>query len=199
MEIKGQSITLRYASLDERQLVYDMALSTEYMNRCFAEEFEHGFESFKDEYVERYFDGSEPHTLAGMMICLDKKLIGFISYSQVTDYRDRAWIYHFGTMELDIWLDGEGVCGKGYGLDAILTLREHLHDTYGINRFMICPERINPRAMHTYEKAGFKEVQGEDKERMLRTIFGPRGLSALRKDDEYLSNDYCFMVMEYDL
>lgn len=195
--IQGRSVMLRTARLDERELVYSMALSTEYMKQCFAEDFADGFDSFEEEYSDAYFDDSEPSLRAGMMICLDDIPLGFVSYSQVSDYRGRDWIYHFGTMELDIWMDGEKNCGKGYGVDALTTLVHHLYKRFNINTFMICPERINPRAIHSYEKAGFQEVAADKKRDVLLNIFGKQGLSLLRPDDEYLSDDYCFMIKQF--
>ena len=49
--------------------------------------------------------------------------IGFISYSS----------FHLkdGIAELDIWLNGKFIAAK-IGTDAIVTLGDHLHETFGI-------------------------------------------------------------------
>lgn len=195
--MQGKIINLRIAKLEERELIYEMGLSTDYMKHCFEESFETGFEAFKENYIDSYFDDKESSVRAGMMICLDATPIGFISYSQVSDFCDREWIYHFGTMELDIWMNGELHCGKGYGLDAIVTLTNSLHEKFNINKFMMCPERKNLRAIKAYRKAGFIELTLVKKQKLLLEIFNQQGLSSLKVDDEYLSEEFCFMVKTY--
>lgn len=189
-----QRITLRPAASGEKRRIYDMALSTDYMRDCFARDFAQGFSSFDLEYGSHYFDGREPELFGGLMICLDGTPIGFISYGQVSDFYGRPWAKHLGTMELDLWLDGEAHCGKGYGTQAIHTLCDHLHKTYHINQFMICPERINPRAIRAYQKAGFCEVPSAEKPDVLLEIFGRQGLDLLQPDDLYYDEDSCFMI-----
>lgn len=196
--IKGTYVTLRIAKSEEIQLIYDMGMTTDYLRQSFMETFAHGVASFAEHYVPAYFDGREPYVRAGMMICRDDVPIGFISYGQITDYADKPWVYHFGTMELDIWMDGEKNCGAGYGVDAINTLTEHLHEAYGINTFMICPERKNPRAIRAYEKAGYREVPEGRREQVLLGIFHRRGRQALTMEDGYLSPESCFMVRQYE-
>ena len=167
MEIQGELITLRTAKLEAQKLIYEMGLSTDYMRKCFEEGYPEGLETFKKSYTERYFDNREPYVCGGVMICLDNIPVGFISYGQISDPSYKEWVYHFGTMELDIWMDGEKNCGKGYGVDAITTLSDYLHEKYNIDLFMICPARINPRAIHSYEKAGFNEVSHDEKHKVL--------------------------------
>lgn len=197
--IHGDYISLRTAKQEECRLVYDMGLSTDHLRQDFLESFEEGYDSFALEYEAGYFDDSEPFIRAGLMICLgiERLPIGFISYSQITDYRGRERVYHFGVAELDIWLNGEVNCGRGYGTDAIATLTRYLRERANINSFMICPERNNLRAMRAYGKAGFKEVPEREKEEVLLRIFGKQGLSLLTPEDEYLSDRFCFMTLGY--
>jgi len=48
--------------------------------------------------------------------------------------------------------------GKGYGSDALRTLGRHLFEDRGHHRLIIDPEVTNKRAIHVYEKVGFKAV-----------------------------------------
>ena len=61
-------------------------------------------------------------------------------------------------MELDIWMRSESSCGKGYGTDALDALCRYLHDRFGVEQFMVQPSARNPRAIHAYEKLGFKSL-----------------------------------------
>lgn len=48
--------------------------------------------------------------------------------------------------------------GRGYGSEAIRLVCRHLFDDLGHHRIVIDPAADNVRAIHTYEKVGFKRV-----------------------------------------
>jgi diamine N-acetyltransferase len=63
------------------------------------------------------------------------------------------------------------VCGRGYGSDALLALTRHLHETFGVTKFILRPSRRNTRAIRAYAKAGFRLLPLTDEEQAER--YGP--------------------------
>ena len=61
--------------------------------------------------------------------------------------------------ELDIWMNSESNCSKGYGSEALQVLCEHVTKTRGISELLIRPSARNLRAIRAYEKAGFQRVE----------------------------------------
>ena len=58
---------------------------------------------------------------------------------------------------IDIFV-GPAWQGRGVGSDALRTLVRHLIDERGHHRITIEPAVDNPRAIRSYEKAGFRRV-----------------------------------------
>ncbi len=57
--------------------------------------------------------------------------------------------------EFGIFIGDKSVWGKGYGTDAARLVLRHGFETLNLNRIFLRVYEDNPRAMHTYEKAGF--------------------------------------------
>lgn len=93
------------------------------------------------------------HTLA------DDKLIGFVGFWVVNWANAEAFV-GIGLGERDYW-------GKGYGTDAMrLALRFAFHE-FNLRRVSLEAFAYNPRAIRSYEKAGFR-VEGRQREVMRR-------------------------------
>jgi diamine N-acetyltransferase len=105
------------------------------------------WEEFCADYAPHFFDGTQPDVGRSYIIEVDGAAIGHVSYSQVD--------LSGGKAELDIWLQSEAVCGRGYGSDALVALTGHLRETLGLTEFIIRPSRRNGRALKAYAKAGF--------------------------------------------
>jgi RimJ/RimL family protein N-acetyltransferase len=194
--IQGELITLRTASTTDRPLIYQMGLSTDTIGHHFSKR---TLAEFEASYHDRYFDNRDSTVCGGMMICVDDTPIGFISYGNTSGTVGGVeYPAVFGVMELDIWLYGEQNCGKGYGTDAVVTLAKYLHEMYGTHTVFMCPERNNPRAVRSYEKAGLTEVMGNEKQALLERIFMPEILASFDSNSEYLSIESLFMVKEFD-
>jgi diamine N-acetyltransferase len=153
--IRGALVTLRPATLDDRSCVYEwMAQSdlTRWMMGppIFPDAPIPTWTQFCDDYTELFFDGSQPEIGRSFIIEVDGEAVGHISYSEVDSVRWRA--------ELDIWLKCERVCGRGYGADALTTLIQHLRESMGVSEFIMRPSQRNPRAIRSYEKAGFTQL-----------------------------------------
>lgn len=153
--IKGDKVNLIPAILDDRQKVYEWCFQSEttkshtgppdYPEKPIAT-----YEEFCDDYYEAYFfTGSKPNDGRGFLIANNEELVGFISYSS----------FHLkpGIAELDLWMNCEANCGKGFGVDAIISLEGYLNKTIGICHLLIAPSTRNTRAMKAYEKAGFQQ------------------------------------------
>jgi RimJ/RimL family protein N-acetyltransferase len=155
--IKGNKIELVPATLDDRQVVYDWCFHCETSkSHCGLPDFPDvvipTYEEFLEDYVEYYFTGAELKNGRGFMIVSDseeREWVGFISYA----------CFHLkpNIAELDIWLNSEKHCGKGYGTDAIVSLCDYLSKTLGIREFIMRPSPKNERAIKSYKKSGFEE------------------------------------------
>ena len=83
-------------------------------------------------------------------IVMDGAVVGCIQYSEETDpdYRSAA---------VDIFVSA-AVHGRGVGSDAMRALIAWLIDTSGHHRLTVDPSVANARAVHVYEKLGFRPV-----------------------------------------
>ena len=95
-----------------------------------------------------FFTGSAPSDRRRFIIAHDGEAVGFISYC----------FFHLKPhkSELDIWLNSEANCGKGFGTDAIVSLVEYLAETLGVCECIMRPSVKNARAVAAYKKAGFE-------------------------------------------
>jgi len=193
--IQGKYVTLRVARADERKRIYEMGLSTDCLEEGAGTEYPNGLADFEAEYTQRYFDGREPAVCGGMMICAGSKTVGFIVYDQTSHEDD--WV-NPGIMTIDIWLDGEKNCGKGYGTDAVKALAKHLHEQYAIHTFYACIDKTNRRSIRACEKSGFVQVSDHDKPSVIERIFTSKArMSSPLFEDTYLDDDIVFMLNEY--
>lgn len=83
-------------------------------------------------------------------IVLDGALVGCIHYSEETDP-------DYFSVALDIFVSAD-VHGCGVGSDAMRTLVVWLIDVRGHHRLTVDPAAANARAIHVYEKLGFRPV-----------------------------------------
>ena len=152
--IKGNAIDLVPATLDDRQKIYDWCFHSE------TTKFHAGppdypdvhiptFEEFYDDYVDYFFTGSAPNDGRGFIILHDGEPVGFISYSSFHLKPHKA--------ELDIWMNCEANCGKGFGTDALVSLGNYLNKELGVRELIIRPSVKNIYAIKSYKKSGFEE------------------------------------------
>ena len=158
--IKGKKIQLIPATLEDRKKIYEWCYHSEttkyhsgppdYPHNPIPS-YEDFFASDEGGYTEYYFTGEKPAYGRGFLITNQSEPIGFISYCS----------FHLkpGLSELDIWIKDEANCGKGFGVDALISLGDYLHKEMDIQELIIAPSRKNERAVHSYEKAGFKRTK----------------------------------------
>ena len=151
--IKGNKIDLITATLDDRQKIYEWCFHSETTKSHAGSDYPNinvpTFEEFYDDYVDYFFTGSAPNDGRGFLILHNEEPVGFISYSS----------YHLKPYksELDIWMNCEANCGKGFGTEAITLLGDYLNKTMGIHELIMAPASKNTRAIKSYKRAGFKE------------------------------------------
>ena len=148
--IEGKRITLVPATLDDRKNVYNWCYHSETSKaHVFNDTHIPSYEEFCADYADYYFDGSRPQDGRGYVIQCDEQSFGFISYCS----------FHLkdGYSELDIWMNSEANCGKGYGSDAIAALGRHISGELEFKWAIMRPSNENIRAIASYRKAGFEE------------------------------------------
>lgn len=83
-------------------------------------------------------------------IMLDGAVVGCIQYNEETDP-------DYFSAAVDIFVSA-AVHGRGVGSDAMRTLVAWLIDVRGHHRLTVDPAAVNARAIHVYEKLGFRPV-----------------------------------------
>jgi RimJ/RimL family protein N-acetyltransferase len=78
----------------------------------------------------------------------EHKLIGNCGLHQV-DWKNRTGVFGIVIGDKDYW-------SRGYGTDAVRTLLRFAFEQLGLNRVELEVYDYNPRAVHAYEKAGFR-------------------------------------------
>jgi RimJ/RimL family protein N-acetyltransferase len=84
----------------------------------------------------------------------DDRPIGFIDLGYRNWHTGNAWV-GIGIGERDSW-------GKGYGTDAMRLILRYAFDELNLHRVSLGVFEFNPRAMRSYEKAGFT-VEGRER------------------------------------
>lgn len=87
------------------------------------------------------------------MIELDGKPIGYIC--NTTERNDEGEF--FGKVELDILIGDKSKWELGLGSDALKAMINYAFKTQQAERVFLVPRVINKRAIHVYEKVGFKK------------------------------------------
>lgn len=159
--IKGKKISLVPTAMDDRRRVYEWCFKSETTKSHsgppdYPDKPVPTYEEFCASYYEEYyFTGTRPSDGRGFLIiadgaAADNETVGFISYC--------AFHLKPSIAELDIWLNSEANCGKGYGSDALISLGDYLHEELGFKELIIAPSAKNVRAVKSYEKSGFKKT-----------------------------------------
>ncbi|MEO5964845.1 MAG: GNAT family protein [Candidatus Limnocylindrales bacterium] len=84
------------------------------------------------------------------LVELDGRVVGLIQGHEETDP-----MYRHGGIDIVLHPDAHG---RGLGGEAIRLLATHLFDDRGHHRIVIDPNAANARAIHVYEKVGFRRV-----------------------------------------
>ncbi|MEO8625523.1 MAG: GNAT family protein [Candidatus Limnocylindrales bacterium] len=112
--------------------------------------------------VERFFQVRmlAPDALAYSILEVpSKRLIGFTTFSAL-DGDNGSVMFHITIGEQDAW-------GRGLGTEATQLMLHHAFDRLGLHRVGLSVFSYNTRAIHAYEKAGFR-IEGRLREAIQR-------------------------------
>lgn len=97
------------------------------------------------------------------VILIDGKPIGYIQYWDVyardiieKEKRDYFTGSPQGTYGIDLFIGDEEYLGKGYGTEILRQFSRILFEKYEALKLVVDPMANNKKAIHSYEKAGFK-------------------------------------------
>ena len=168
--IVGDLVVLRPADIEDRRRIYEWLACSDIAGTMsgpptFPERPVPTWEEFEESYFEHYFNDSAPLLGRCFLIQVEGTPIGQINYNDIEEHQERK------RTELDIWMRSRKYCGKGFGVDAIVTLCRFLSEQYGVEEFMVQPSARNPQAIRAYEKAGFRRLEVSNAEE--RHSWGP--------------------------
>ena len=110
-------------------------------------------------WIEKELEKESPELIVfGIRTLADDKMIGFVDINKPNHHHD-AWV-GIGLGEPDYW-------GKGYGTDAMKVFLRYAFCEMNLHRVSLSVFDYNPRAVRSYEKAGFK-LEGRGREMILR-------------------------------
>ena len=104
---------------------------------------------YTQKQVQEFFEKIIPeHYFFGIHTLADNKLIGLLGLDGVEWVAGNTWI-GIGLGEREYW-------GKGYGTDAMKVAVRFAFLELNLHRVSLDVFEYNPRAIHCYEKAGFR-------------------------------------------
>lgn len=111
----------------------------------------------RDPEIHYYMQGNYPgqslqnssHNKMHYAILLRDRLIGDIVLDHI------AW--RSGDAELKVRIGCKSLWNQGYGTDAVLTILDHAFGKMNLSRVYLRVYAKNVRALHCYQKAGFKK------------------------------------------
>lgn len=148
----GDRVTLEFASLKDKKLIYDMLVSPEVIDFMFDEKHPAPtWEEFKEGELDTFFLGAASSEGSYLLIRDSDEVIGSVSYA-INDSK----IKH---AELDIWISNKKYIGLGLGTEAINLVMNYVINNYEIRTFIIRPWSKNINAIKAYKKCGFREIE----------------------------------------
>ena len=104
-------------------------------------------EKFFNNWKAHYFHDSNPELGRCFVILRTDTLIGQINYNKIDQENS--------CVEIDILIADSRYWNRGYGSDAIRTFVRYLFEQFKLLLIWIACIKTNPRAIKTYQKAGF--------------------------------------------
>lgn len=149
--IKGEKVVLRPLHQGDFQILYKWINDPEIMKLWYGRD-----KPRSKEWVEKHFTSilEEKDPSQCWTIEVEGKPIGYI-YN--TPEKDGDTGEFNGRIELDILIGEKDEWNKGYGTDALLAMVNHAFSVQKAERVWLTPRSSNPRAIHVYEKVGFKQ------------------------------------------
>lgn len=108
------------------------------------------------EGIEKWMEREEPDSFQFMIRTLaDDRLIGFVGLRHISWNNGDGWV-GIGIGDRNDW-------GKGFGTDAMRIILRYAFTELNLHRITLGVFAYNPRAIRSYEKAGFK-VEGRERQ-----------------------------------
>lgn len=144
--LEGKQIYLRPIQLEDVETYYQKLFdpTTRYLTGT--------KNSFTQDQVQQYFEAkSQDSSQLFQLIALkdSDEVIGDIELQDINGNNRSA--------HLRIMIDATQHQGKGYGTEAILLMLEHAFGIMNLHRIELNVYSFNERAIHVYEKIGFKK------------------------------------------
>lgn len=112
------------------------------------------------EWNEKDLEKPQPNDIAFCIRSLqDDRLIGFICLAEIAWQHGDAWV-GIGIGDRDDW-------SKGYGTDAMQIVLRYAFQELDLHRVSLGTFAYNPRAIRSYQKAGFV-IEGYERQRLHR-------------------------------
>lgn len=151
-----EKLTLRPAVLQDKRKIFDWLTASNLTSEMFGPpKFPDipipTWNEFNEDYLEHYFDGSQPLKGRCFILLENGREMGQISYNEIDKVAKST--------EIDIWLADREFTGKGLGTEAIKILCCYLYHNFACQSIYIAPSRRNSRAIKAYKKAGFVETE----------------------------------------
>ncbi len=151
--LQGKRVCLRPMLLSERRKFFRWATHSDatpwWYGELYGDEVP-GYEGFKLDWSDDYFDLSQPERGQCYVIDYEGVEVGQINYNPIHRL-DR-------TTEMDILIADKKYYGKRIGSDSIRLLSSYLFEALEVDRIKIEVIRQNERAFHAYQKVGFKWI-----------------------------------------
>lgn len=151
--IEGHGLSLRPMLLTERRKFFRWAVNSDATSWWYGDLYGDqvpGYEAFRVDWSDDYFDVTKPEAGQCFMITADGKEIGQINYNPISK-ADRS-------TDMDILIASKEYYGKGIGSAAISLLSDWILSEMQVSRIRIEVVRQNTRAFRSYEKAGFNWI-----------------------------------------
>ncbi|MBO8165029.1 MAG: GNAT family N-acetyltransferase [Brevibacillus sp.] len=143
--LEGQQVYLRPISLDDTELYFQMLYHPEMRRLTGTQRW------FTKEQIYRYLEGKTQDTSSVLLLIALRdtdEVIGDIALQQIDPANRSA--------SIRIAINESHHQGKGYGSEAMLLLMEYGFGVLNLHRIELNVFAYNERAMHVYEKLGFK-------------------------------------------
>ena len=121
-------------------------------------------------FAEKYGQWIEIDDVGSYIIMHENQPIGFVGWAETATDPIRKEAYPERTYGMDVFIADLDYLGKGYAAELIKQFIHKIIMPMNPSKIIIDPELTNERAIHVYEKVGFKKtkiVQGTDGTRLV--------------------------------
>jgi len=151
-----KKLTLRPATLEDKTRIFNWLTNSNLTKEMlgppnFPDAPIPSWEEFTADYVDHYFDGSQPLLGRCFIIEYNNQEIGQINYNNIDRIEKST--------EIDIWLADSRYAGQGLGTEGIIVFCDYLRENLGCEKIYIAPSGRNASAIKSYKKAGFFETR----------------------------------------